>query len=416
MALLLLVVSALFAALWMLNNLFKAFMPARKVGFLDLLLAFLTVFVALAALIVNYSTESPDSQIEFYARMIAAFAAAFSVLILLIELFRPQRLKGSRGILGVFGSAFLALATLTTPFTSVYFDLRAESSVNVGTRGGAPGESIAADSLEQPTATPVDPTAAAEARMQERGAILFNQIREVIMAQVDIPEEQVIAELESGKPLAELVSENGGDVEYVINGITEIMRQTIRESVTAGEINALQAAIILSQMENFVRIAANNDLNTLGERFGGGAGRRGSAESTAEAEASTPTATLTATPTPTLTVTPTVTATPTRTLWATSTPFPTIQRYATRTPLPTPTPITPCLASVEYNLRLRSTPQIINAPDNTLLTIPFGTSIDLYGKSADGMWWRTIYAGQEGWVMGEFMLLSAACESLPVVE
>jgi hypothetical protein len=111
--------------------------------------------------------------------------------------------------------------------------------------------------------------------------------------------------------------------------------------------------------------------------------------------------TTTATTTPTLTSTPRPTATITATRWT----------FATRTPLPTATLVTPCLGSVDNNLRLRSEP---NRESETLLVIPFGTTIMIYGRNDASTWWYTDYEEQEGWVDGEFLTLSAACAGMPV--
>lgn len=108
-------------------------------------------------------------------------------------------------------------------------------------------------------------------------------------------------------------------------------------------------------------------------------------------------------PTP-LAATPSLTATPlppTATLWT----------YATRTPLPTATPVTPCLATTDFNLRLRAAP---SREAETLSVIPFGTVIMLTGRSEGSAWWYAELDGQTGWLDGEFLTLSAACERLPL--
>ncbi|MBN8639539.1 MAG: SH3 domain-containing protein, partial [Anaerolineae bacterium] len=70
-------------------------------------------------------------------------------------------------------------------------------------------------------------------------------------------------------------------------------------------------------------------------------------------------------------------------------------------------------ATVTNNLRLRAE---ANQDAETLLTIPADTIIFLSGRTEDSGWWQTEYEGQTGWVVGEFLLLSAACADLPVTE
>lgn len=418
---LLMAVGAGFAALWMLNNLIKAITRAKKVGFFDLLLTFVTALLALAALIVNAQTEMPDTLISNAALLLAGAVAVISIVITLLEIFRPQRLKGSRGILGIFAGVWIALASFGVPFASALVDLRTDDPPAVAS-GSAPAVPVDPDSTAE-----IDPTAAAEDAARARFLDLYNQILSVVTGEIEIDEGVVLRALEAGTPLAQIVVDNGGDIERVIDGITLIMQAAIRDSENRGEINRLQAAIAVSQMENFVRIAVSSDINALGGRFGRPTPAPGEATDVSLSSlltqapdtpaAATASATPTVTPLPTDTLIPTATrtATSTRTPRPTETERPTRQGYATRTPTASATRVMPCVASVDYNLRLRAAPERIDAPDNTLLTIPFGVTVELYGKSEDGMWWLTFYDDTGGWVMGEFMTISAACARLPVV-
>jgi hypothetical protein len=115
-------------------------------------------------------------------------------------------------------------------------------------------------------------------------------------------------------------------------------------------------------------------------------------------------------------VLPTATlALPTASQPPTFTPQPTATRlaFATRTPTVTPTQVTPCLATTDFNLRLRALP---NVEAETLIVIPFSMVIPVTARSADAMWWYASYEGQVGWVDGEFLTRSANCETLPVRE
>jgi hypothetical protein len=131
-------------------------------------------------------------------------------------------------------------------------------------------------------------------------------------------------------------------------------------------------------------------------------------ETTVATEESAPAATSTIQPTVTATLMPTNTATSHPITTPTATRF----HFSTRTPTPTPTPVTPCLASVEYNLRLRASP---TQESDTLVVIPYTTTIELYGHSAGSAWWLTTYDGQTGWVDGTYLMLSASCAILPTL-
>ncbi|MDX2162986.1 MAG: hypothetical protein SF162_16845 [bacterium] len=442
MALLLIAVGGLFTALLFLNNLIKALARTEKVGFWDVTLAFMAVLLTLAGLVTAYlpgdltqdAAQPVPPQVTAVAAGVAVALALTNALVMLAELFRPWRWARSRGLLGVFGGLLIGLSSVTVPFLSVYLTLPPAET--------APSDPVGiAQADPQPeSTTALDPTAAASATAEAaraRFATLFRAVIESVTDEIDLDEAVILTELERGKPLSELVTENGGSVDTVVSEITTVMQDAIRASESRGELGRIQAALAISQMELFVRIAVTSDINTLGRQFGRPTPAPGEptepsfttlltalpTEAADSAPSSGSDVTPTLTPTPTDTRTPTVTQvssptrtpTLTRTPRPTDTPFPTRQGYATRTPTATATLVTPCLASVDFNLRLRSAPEQVSAPDNTITTIDFGTTIELYGRSPDGMWWFTIYNDAQGWVMGDFMTLSAACDRLPTL-
>jgi hypothetical protein len=122
---------------------------------------------------------------------------------------------------------------------------------------------------------------------------------------------------------------------------------------------------------------------------------------TSSAAAATTQPTLTTTATPTERPTQPATSTPTR--WV----------YSSATPLPTATLPTPCLATTDYNLRLRAEP---DREAETLVVIPFSTTITIYGRNEGSTWWFAQYEDQAGWVDGEFITRSVSCDELPVQE
>lgn len=272
---LLLGAGALFAALFALNNLLKLLFRRGKIGFVDLLLTFLTTLVPLAALVIAQTTDEPDANLPRAVILLGAALAAFSLILMLLELFRAQRLKGSRGILGLVSGLLLMVASVSVPFS--------------------------ASTINQQAAAPTS--------------------------------------------------------------------------------------------------LVNTAAPTLGTVIAG---------------AGTPTASRRAA-SPTASATPTLAPTETSTPRATPTSSATRFQFSTRTPTPTPTDVTPCVASVEYNLRLRAAP---NAESETLLVIPFGTTVELYGRGTpsenNAFWWYTVYEGQSGWLDGQYMLVGSACDNLPL--
>ncbi len=412
-----------FAIFSSLNNLLKTIFRRLEVGFFDLLLVFMATLLWVATLIIAYFEASPDPLIQQLALITGGVFAAAHLLVILLELFRPQRLKASRGLLGVFSGGLIALSSFSVPYIAIYFSLTALQ----------PPVSVVANS-----ATAAAPAESGEATAEvtaqtQRFIDLFRTVFTVIAEETGLAELAIVDLLEAGTPLAQVIRDNGGDVFKVVNQISVIAGDTIRASVAAGEIAPEQAAGLLSQMNGLIFLIVNADITTLGGQLNGDAAdSEGTPQATRPSLRSlfvTETAPLvtnavTATFAPntaTLTLMPTATWTPnppteTATARPTSPPSATRFQFSTRTPVPTMTAVTPCLASVEYNLRLRIAPDV---DSETLLVIPFGTTIELIGRgestAPDQFWWLGRYEGSEGWVDGSYMIVSRACATLPIL-
>jgi hypothetical protein len=419
-----LAVGALFAVLSSLWALISALLRRRTISYPDLALLFGAVLVPFAALLLTYTSETPIAVIGTFTLIGALAFAALHLLVLLIELTRPQRLRASRGVLGLFAGLFLAIAAFGVPFAWAFLALETDR----------PAPSVAAAPTAQPDQTdPASTPADEDAEAAARFADLFRDILGYAADATGLTEIAIIDQLEAGVPFTRVVTDNGGDIELVIRQIAETMRAALRDAVAAGQVNPVQAALALSQMETFVRFVANSDITTLGERFGGGTPDPQATRPSLRLLYQTPEApvrvaavsTSAPTPTPLPSATPTRTPPPTLTPTATFTPRPTETpapptatrfTFVTRTPVPTPTPVAPCLASVEFNLRLRAAP---TTQSETLTVIPAGTTLDVYGRGpASGesaFWWYAEYDGQLGWVDGAFMIVSRACANQPVI-
>ena len=416
----LVVAGIIFSLLFALNNLLKTIFRRPNIGFLDLLLTFMTTLVLLASLIVAQTQAAPDEHITQAALFVGAGLAAFSLIIVLLELIRPPRLKGSRGVLGLYSGLLLIAASFAVPFASAYFSVQTLPAVS--------STQVAQASSAQSTLDP-DVTPTVNLTKQARNTAIFKAISQVVSDEIHVDPNTVTAALQAGTPLAAIIEAHGGSVEHVISAITLIMQQSVREAAANGDINPLQAALALSQMQNFIRIAVNSDFNQLGGRFGLPTQDPNStraplftfptdeatiASTTLQSPPDSPPSAASST-IQSLSLTAPVSAT--HAPRPTPTPSMTLFHFSTRTPTPTPTLVTPCVASVQYNLRLRTAP---DKDAETLLTIPFGTSIELFGKggSSDNgaLWWYASYQGQAGWVDGQYLLVSAACDRLPFKE
>ena len=406
-----------FALLFALNNLLKTIFRRPKIGFLDLLLTFMTTLVLLASLIAAQTETQPDGHIAQVALYVGGGLAAFSLIVTLLELIRPPRLKGSRGILGIYSGFLLVVASFGVPFAAAYFSVQTQAAA-------APTQ--IAQASGQATAVALS-TEDIEMTRQARSSAIYQSISQIVTDEIHIDIDTVTSALQAGTPLATIIDAHGGSVEHVISAITLLMQDNVRQALAVGDINPIQGALAISQMENFIRIAVNSDFNQLGGRLGLATEDPNStpvplfslltttlspaAQTTSQSSSVTPpSATSLTVQSPSLTAT----VSATRTLRPTRTPMPTLFHYSTRTPAPTPTLVTPCVASVQYNLRLRAAP---NRDAETLLTIPFGTTITLFGKGSasdnDAFWWYATYQDQAGWVDGQYLVISAACDRLP---
>ena len=205
------------------------------------------------------------------------------------------------------------------------------------------------------------------------------------------------------RSLADAVQTKGGNPEAVLNAALGTTRTQLEDSISDGSIPRLQGTLLLANLEGDLRSKltsriTSDQIETL-------------APVILATQTPTPAPTQTFTPSPTLTATPTMTVTPSRTPRPTDTPTPTRQGFVTRTPSPTPTLPNPCLATVDFNLNMRSEP---SADGDLIATIPYDSAISVFGSNADRTWWYVEYNDQTGWVDGQYITRTAACDALPV--
>ncbi|MEO8395266.1 MAG: hypothetical protein ABI700_19890, partial [Chloroflexota bacterium] len=206
-----------FSLLFALNNLLKTLFRRPTIGFLDLLLTFMTTLVLLASLIAAQTEAQPDGHIAQVALYIGGGLAAFSLVITLLELIRPPRLKGSRGILGLYSGLLLIAASFGVPFVAVYFSVQTE----------APAAASAPTQIAQAgTAQPTDPNATptVDLTRQARNTAIFKAISQIVTDEIHIDINTVTNALQSGTPLAVIVETHGGNVDHVVSAITLLMQ------------------------------------------------------------------------------------------------------------------------------------------------------------------------------------------------
>lgn len=418
MELLFIPVGGLFALLYGLLTFIRTVRRDPQLYLTDILLAFMTALVLLAGLVINSIDGIADSRVEISVLVIAAVLVVFGIVLLIIELFRPQRLKQSRGVLTIGVAILLAVSSFAVPLAGAYFSLPSQSATPVAVTG--------AEVANQPT-----PDSSAEFMS------VFNQVIQVIADATGLTFNDVLTSLDEGETVASLVAANQADIELVIDDITVIMQDFLRKLVAENRVDRLQATAGIAGMEILVRYAVNNDLNSLrrtGEQELEVTAQPTAGEGTSEPSffsfltasatpgmdadpTGTPAATAGVTMTATTIVLPSLTPFPTSEPTMTRTPRPsptatnTRERYSTRTPTVTPTLPSPCLAMAEFNVNLREKPAL-DAP--LLGTIPYETVVNVFGRNEEVTWWFVEYEGLAGWISDEFVTATSSCSKLPV--
>lgn len=399
-----------FAALYAMMAIFKTLRRAEKVNFWDVLLVFAAALVTLTALIMSSSDGLPDARTDFTALLVGGGLAAFGLILMIAEAFRPQRLQQSRGVLALGAGLMLTIASVGVPLASAYISVPPLSAEQV----------VAAASTPSPD---VDPTAEARQRFDA----LFGNLFSVVSEESGLDVNGILTALDNGKSIAQIVEENNGSVDRVVSRVTQLLIDQIQASAARGEITRLEAAGGIMFAESGVRLAISNDIRTLQQMGRDRAGVTNQTSTPIGEDESffafltvTPdesivavaaVASVTPSPTVTRTALPTITPPPTREPTPTPTPSPTRQRLNTSTPTPTPTLGTPCLIEALYNVNVRESANLSAA---LVTTLPFQTVLETYYRSEDGQWYYVTFEEAQGWLKAEFVRAGTQCNALPV--
>lgn len=381
--LLLLAAGGLFALLFVVNNILQILRGKQELKWWGTAFAFLAAIITLVALIQNQMLDNPDPAVSQGAAGIAVLIIVTGLLILIPESRREERnLVQSRGILGIGTGILLILATFTVPFISAFLAVPLDSPVDVAANA-------------QNTAANVE---------EDQDTRAYLNLIESISSTTGIETADLLVDLTGDTALADLIADNDGDVTAVLESALNATRADVEAGIAAGTIPRLDGTLLLTNLEADLRAKLNsriesNQMETL-------------APIILATSTHTPTATEPFTPTPTFTITPSRTPTLTRTPRPTESPTPARQLFSTRTPTLTPTLPDPCLATVDFNLNLRSEPDVETS--EVLAVIPFDTAVPVFAANDDRTWWYVRYDDQAGWVDGEFISRTAACDDLPV--
>jgi len=407
----LILLAGFFAILYGLMSLIRAFRKHPKITFFDLILVFMVALLPLVAVVNDNGENTQFGLIEIGSAILGIGGVVGGIFITLLELRRPERLKQSRGMLGMGTGALLLIMTFIT-------------------------FNIARIELQTELATLPTPTAGATQTFEELGEMMFRDILDIISQETGgLTEEIILEQLDSGTTLRQLINDNGGDIDVVVQDLTDTMTGYFKQLAAEGRIEANQATAAIGSMGFFVRLSLDRDFSGFLEQLeqGGGAVNRTPAPAIQTERAIlalTATMTITPTshsvtntpsptdmpirPTSTITRTPIILATPVPLSTFLITPIATPNPNATATPtISIPTSQIPCLVIMDFNVNLRETP---STDGRILVSIPFETTVFGIGRNADSTWWQVGYEELTGWVFGEIVTVTSTCRELPIVE
>lgn len=251
----LMMAAAALAAVLIVIGLIKAARRSERLTVLDWLLAILIVGLALAGLLALYPA-APDFSTSTAALWIGIGLTAASVVVLLAERRRFGRWTIGRGALGILAGLLLIAASFVVPLVIAWISLNDEPAPPLAEVTPTPGPE---ETLEVEGVISVE-------RMQAE--LLFRAIRRVLAEEIAASEVDIFLDLDQGVPLAAIVERHGGDLDRVRLRLVQLLSEAVRASAGRGEMTMLQAALLVSQMELFVRFAVSTDLNSF-RGFGG---------------------------------------------------------------------------------------------------------------------------------------------------
>jgi urease gamma subunit len=108
---------------------------------------------------------------------------------------------------------------------------------------------------------------------QRPGAGAIRAVVEIVAEETGLEPHEIVAQVQAGTPLAEIITANGGDVDAVIDAAVSAATERINAALTGGTISEEQANRMLANLEEVVTRAVNGELfpNRPGNR---GAGAR----------------------------------------------------------------------------------------------------------------------------------------------
>lgn len=370
MGFILLITGVIASLVFISFNFFQVLRKNTQTGFFSTLLAFLTTLLPVTALAVN----QPDTASSLTAPAIglAVVVIIAGAVMLFLELRNPERvLNKSHGILSIGVGVLIMIAVFAVPIIT---------TIQPQMMG------VAAASQNEPLVTGDSP------------------VLRVVSENTGLDSETIQAQISEGKTLAQIVEENGANVDEVTAEAAAAARAQIEQAIEAGEIPQAQANSMLGNIETMTAQAFNGQLPQ----------RPMTMLLQGVSPANRPPSIASAPTLPAAAASPTATATPTSTRIP-FTPTPTITPFLYSSPTPTITPTYSgyCEGQVtpESNLNMRQGP---GTSYGLVRSIPAGSEVTVEAYSADSTWLYVSFEDEQGWVSTEFVTISGQiCAILP---
>lgn len=397
-----LLIGAILTVIFIVNNLLRTALRQNRIRRIEGLLAFGAIVVPASALLIDNLETARFDQLEQITLLLVIPLAIIHLGLTVVELFRKQRLRQSRGILGIGLAILLLIASFSYNFLSINAQLTAVERNIRPTPVNAvvsPCEATLADQLVGGFQLLLDETGLSVDELVERflGDLAFS-IDDLV---------------DEGEGSTAALTRNLSD--YVSTAVPELLAQGCLEQAQASPILsgvALLPSVLRTNIEELPLLIPGAERATLAP-FDLDPQQRVTVEALVAFLNQEPTATPSATQTPTATITPSPTFT--RTPLPTPSVTPTRERFMTATVAPQPTRSDEtCTATTGANLNMRDLPDVETG--TVLLTIPLGTRFELYGPNPERSWWLGVYEGTEGWVSADFITRADTCGALATIE
>ena len=406
MEFLLLLMGAACVVAFIINNVARTALRHTEISKWELRLAFFAALLPVSALVVDNLERGRFGTLEQIMFLLIIPLTIVSIGLFVVEGFRPQRWRQSRGVFGLGIALLLTISTLSYHFVS----LNAQLSI------------VERSVVPTPVNAAPDELTPCERAFAGLGTIVFDRIREYTGLDEDALTDEFI---DGQRSLSQIIQANDREPTGFVNAVVSDFEDELPDLVSQECLTPLQAAgaplLIRTQLQNVVNTRLADVLTLFEGAFGGGDDT--DANTVTEADEADLRATRVALldnlptepvlPSPTATSTPSVTPSPTvtRTPFPTLSPTPTRERYQTPTPTLTATLPNPCLATASFNVNMRTQPDLDES--DVILTIPFDAVFSVFAPNEDKTWWFGQYEGEAGWIKGEFIALTRPCDDLP---